>query len=79
LKNSGGHSPSCREFRRGCVPGCAPAIGIMVEHNLIAIVDDAVRRILRCSTNGLRYTGMERRIRIPVLCTIVHDHDGHDP
>jgi hypothetical protein len=51
----------------------------MVEHNLIAIVDDAVRRILRCSTNGLRYTGTERRIRIPVLCAIVHDHDGHDP
>jgi hypothetical protein len=51
----------------------------MVEYTVIAIVDDAVRRILRCSTNGLRYTGTERRIRIPVLCAIVHDHDGHDP
>jgi hypothetical protein len=51
----------------------------MVENTVIAIVDDAVRRILRCSTNGLRYTGTERRIRSPVLCAIVHDHDGHDP
>jgi hypothetical protein len=51
----------------------------MVEYTVIAIVDDAVRRILRCSTNGLRFTGTERRICIPVLCATVHDHDGHDP
>jgi hypothetical protein len=51
----------------------------MVDNAIIAIVDDAVPRILRCSTNGLRYTGTGRRIRILVLCAIVHDHDGHDP
>jgi len=75
-----GHFQFCGEFRKGDVFGCARAVRVVVGNAIIAIVDDVVRCILRCSMNGLRsLSGTGKRICIFVLCAIVHDHDRHDP
>ena len=74
-----GHFQSCGEFRKGDLFGCARAVRVVVGNAIIAIVDDVVRCILRCSMNGLRsLSGTGKRICIFVLCAIVHDHDRHD-